>query len=449
MRLFCCAALSLALLLLGCSGSAPGPGSASSGGEHWVSVWQAPPTDAAIPVDASLHLLVAGPSQTFRLVFSPLGGGSRVRVHLSNRFGSAPVVFDAVRIAHSTSGADIDPATSVPVLFDGNKRVTIAAGQDVVSDPLAFRFSSFDDLAVTIAASDPGTIPTQHHTARQHSYVSPPGSGDHSDDASGAMFVQSITMRPFVVGLDTLAPSSTSAVVTFGDSLTDGYQGSATLLPEDIDSIDRNQRYPDFLRRRFEQAGRPVFVSNAGVSGNRVLEDGLIPSFGPKALTRLDADVLAQSGVTDVILWEGINDIGQTPDLTVEQLTDAYAEIIARLQAAGLRVIQGTLTPAGNFPLPSYSSPSATALRRSVNDWIRSQSPADAIVDFDAAVRDLSNPDVIAAQYDGGDGLHFNVAGYERLATAVDLEQILGSSWRTTPQVDSPPSCRPSRHAPP
>jgi len=419
-----CMASLCPLLLAGCGKSTSPQDAEGCASDHWVSAWQAPPSDAITPFDASLTVLLSGPAQTFRLVFSPLGQGSMVRVHLSNRFGLTPVVFDAVRIAHQTSGAAIDPQTSMPVLFDGQANVTIPAGKDVVSDPTAFSFASLDNVAVSIAAADPTVLPTHHFTARQTSYATAPGAGDHSNDASSAAFTQSTTTRPFVIGLDTLAPAATSTVVTAGDSLTDGFQGPPTLLPQNTATINLNERYPDYLRQQIEAAGRggQLYVGNAGISGNRVLENGQLPPYGPSLEGRLQADVLAQAGITDVILYEGINDIDQTEGLTAQQLTDGYVQMIAQMHQQGLNVIQATLTP------NSGNTASQQALWTAVNTWIRTQSPADAIADFDAAVHDPSNPAVLAPQYDGGDGLHLSAAGYQALAQAVNLADIHGAA---------------------
>jgi len=390
---------------------------------HWVSAWQAPPTDAASAEDPGLATPAYGPSQSLRLVFSPLGGGCTVRLHLSNRFGTAPVRFSRVRLARSLGGGAIDPASIMPVSFAGLYAVTLAAGQDLVSDPLRFPLSSLEDVAVSIAAADPGSTPTRHYVARQLSYATAPGAGDHADDADAAAFTQATASRPFVVGLDVLAPLATAAVVTLGDSLTDGFQGPPATLPEDTATLGLNQRYPDFLQRRINAAGLALSVSNAGISGNRVSQDGALPAFGPMALTRVDADVLQQAGVRTVILAEGLNDIALAPGVPADQLEQAYGALIAKLHAAGLRVVQATLTPTGNAG-PGFSSAAVVAEREVVNAWIRGSSPADAIVDFDAAVRDPANPGAIAAQYDGGDGLHLNAAGYDRMAGAIDLNSL-------------------------
>lgn len=420
------------LLLQACGDSRDGRSTVGAcTGQRWVNVWQGPPTDATMPGDRFLTPLLAGPSQTYRSVFSPLGEGRVVRIHLSNRFGLFPVTFESVWIATRSSGAALDPDSSVQLFFNGSPRVTIPAGNDIVTDAADFPFTTLGDIAVSIFASSPGAVPTHHFQARQWSYATLPLAGDHTRDVAADAFTQKLSLRPFVIAMDVLAPASTAAVVTFGDSLTDGDRVSLAFPPalEDASDIDRNVRYPDFLRRRLKAAGRPLFVSNAGIGGNQVLADAgpVLPFSGPSAINRLGPDVLQKSGVTDVILWEGINDFGLNPQLTAEELIAGYEQLIDVLHARGLNVIQGTLTPAGSALLPGHASAETSARRQAINVWIRTASPADAVVDFDAAVRDPENPDRIDSAYDGGDGLHFNAAGNERLAAELDLSLIRGT----------------------
>ncbi|MBK7978091.1 MAG: hypothetical protein IPK07_34210 [Deltaproteobacteria bacterium] len=243
---------------------------------------------------------------------------------------------------------------------------------------------------------------------------------------SAEAFTRTTTSRPIVAALDVLAPGGSSTLVTLGDSLTDGFQAGPLGFPETPATIDTDQRFPDFLRRRLESAARPIAVSNAGISGNRLLTNG-VPLYGRSALERLDADVLARAGVTDVLVFEGINDIGQVSAASASALADGYREVVARLHARGLHVLHATLTPAGRSRTSGYSGAAGRATRNAVNDWIRAESPADAVVDLDAAVRDPADPDVIDARFDGGDGLHLNADGYARLADAIDLSLLRGA----------------------
>jgi len=393
---------------------------------HWVSAWADAPSDASVPLDGALHALFAGANQSFRLLLAPLGSGNVMRLHFSNRFGTAPITLNDIRVAASVApgSPDIVAATSAQVTFSCASQVTIPAGADVVSDPVSFNLNALQTLAVSVSVANTPLVPTRHFIGRQVSFATYPGAGDHTADAVGSAFTQSFIQRPLVDGID-VRTNGASAVVALGDSITDGYQGTPLGVVEDTTTINLNQRYPDFLKRRIDAAKLPFFVANVGIAGNRVLQDGAIPQYGPSALHRLNADVLAQAGVGTVIFLEGINDIGLTPGLTATALEQGYTAVIGQLHAADIKVLQGTLTPCGSNLL--YGTAANNALRDQVNAWIRTQSPADGVVDFDLAVRDPNNPDDIAPQYDGGDGLHFTAAGYQRMADAVDLSQLTGT----------------------
>ncbi|MDP2228170.1 MAG: GDSL-type esterase/lipase family protein [Moraxellaceae bacterium] len=399
---------------------------------RWVSAWQASPADArwlGLSFDFFSLNLPMGPNQSYRQVFSPLGSGSTVRLKFSNRHSNSPLIIRSTNLARQAVGAAIVAGTLTPVRFNnGQSAVTVPAGQDILSDPVNFSFRSLEKLSVSIATGNTRTdfVPTGHMVGMEHSYVTEPGAGDRTTDIEGGAFRYRTTRRHLLTGMDVLAPAHTAAVVTLGDSITDGYQSV----------IGANQRYPDFLKRRIDGAGLPYFVVNAGIAGNRVATDNPIQQFGVSAVNRLDADVLKASGVSDVILLEGINDIGQDYFKFLDywnrysKIINAYQTLITSLQARGLKVMQGTLTPSGSALNPSYSGPFARQLRQDVNWWIRNKSPADSIIDFDAAVRNPSNHAVIDDRYDSGDGLHFNAEGYARLAAAVDLGKLQGSKCR-------------------
>ena len=400
---------------------------------HWIGAWADAPSDAsagssvADMFDPSGHPKKPVDNETIRAVLTPTYGGSTVRIHLSNRFGISPAVFGHVTIALMGAGAALaGPATTIK--FAGRRSVTVAPGQDVVSDPFHFSFRAMQTLAVSMYVSnDPGK-PTEHFTARQTSYLTDAGAGDHAADESGAAFTNPSTDRDYVDGIDVLAPASAGAVVAFGDSITDGFQGQAPDgIPEAASTLNVNGRWPDDLARRLIAAHISLSVLNEGISGNRVLlpgsAGGNYDTYGPSALSRLKLDVLAQSGVTTVIWLEGINDIGQIPGASAAQIEAGYVNGIAEMHAAGLKVLQGTLTPAGGYVYPSYGSAQANAERAAINTWIRTKSPADGVIDFDAAVRN-STDTAIKPAYDGGDHLHFNLAGYRAMANAINLRQL-------------------------
>jgi lysophospholipase L1-like esterase len=432
----------ISLIIIGLAALLASPGTATAGllpscvDEGWVGVWAGPPSDASRgkdtfdpfdwdQCDASRNPKSVTRNETTRAILTPTFGGSTTRVWLSNRFGTVPVTFTHATIALRASGAVLVPGTTAPLTFGGDQSVTVAPGQDVVSDPVGFSFQAFQPLAVSVYVAGDVGKPTEHFTARQTSFLTPEDAGDHTEDVDGGAFTQRTTARPFVIGIDVLAPLSTGAVVALGDSLTDGYQEPASGPPEAREGIDADGRWPDVLARRLLAAGRPLSVLNVGLSGNRVLQDGTAGDnpdlYGPAAIRRLDADVFSQAGVTTVILFEGNNDLLMTPNATVEELIGGYRQLIDVMHSRGLRVLLATNTPVVVDGVP----PDFEAKRQAVNTWIRTQSPADGVVDFDAAVRDPADPSRIAPYFDGSDHLHLNLAGYVALGNAVPLELLL------------------------
>ncbi len=211
-------------------------------------------------------------------------------------------------------------------------------------------------------------------------------------------------------------------VVAFGDSITEGAGA--------VEDQGRPVRYPDRLAARLRAApggGAPPAVVNAGISGNRLLADGV----GPKGLARFERDVLARPGVTHVLIMIGINDIGfSMPEgaagpvrgqPSAEEITAGLQSLIRQAEARGVRVLRGTLPP---FKGASYWSREKEARREAVNRWIRSRRDVAAVVDFDAALRDPADPQALKAVYDSGDHLHPGNAGYAAMAAAVDLRAL-------------------------
>jgi lysophospholipase L1-like esterase len=416
---------------LAVSGTAMAEPLASCSDQDWLGVWAAAPSDASHGsddfdhYDMSMNPKSVVRDETLRAILTPTFGGTTARVRLSNRFGTVPVTFAQTTVARRASGPALVPNTAASLTFAGGRDVTVAPGHDVLSDPAEFSVQAFEPLAVSIhVVGDVGT-PTEHYVARQTSYLTPEGAGDHTADVDGAAFTQRTTSRPFVSGIEVLAPLSTGAVVALGDSITDGYQAVPAGTPEALEGIDADGRWPDMLARRLGTANRPLSVLNLGIAGNRVLQDATAGDnpdvYGPAAIRRIDADLATQAGVTTVILLEGINDLLMSPNATVEELIGGYRELIDRLHSRGLRVLQGTLTPAGGN---AAALPDTEDKRQSINAWIREQSPADAVVDFDAAVRDPADPSRIDPAYDGSDHLHFNLAGYRAMGDAVPLDQL-------------------------
>ncbi len=379
---------------------------------HWVGTWEAPPSDAAV-APAALH------DQTLRMIVSPHLGGTRVRIHLSNRFGSGPVVLGPVTVAVSAGGARLSDGSVRAVTFDRGRTVRIATGSEVLSDPVPLRIKAFQKLVVNVFVPGTVTAPTEHAVTAQMSYVSDPGSGDVT--GRGAQGFAPSTNGFGVFGwyflntVDVEAPGSAGSVVAFGDSITDGFPGVGDALTELPAAIDQDERYPDDLQRRIDAARLPLAVLDGGVSGNRLLQGG------HGGLARFHADAIRRAGISDVITLEGVNDILQTPGITASKLIDGYHRLIAAAHRAGVRIQLGTLTPIGG-ELTALGAP-GEPLRRAVNAWIRTQRLSDGIVDFDAALRDPHSPGDMRAA-DAGDPVHPNVAGYHAMASAVALRRL-------------------------
>jgi len=381
-------------------------------GSHWVGAWTTSP---------AYQRPEGFQGQTLRMIVTPHRGGSATRVRLTNRFGDRPVRFEHAHVALRQSGAELVPGSGRRLTFRGRQEVTIAPGASTVSDPVQLGFAAFQDLAVSLYAERATGPTTEHVVARQTSFLTAPGEGDHAADESPEAFSATTTAWSFLEAVEVGAPKRVGTVVALGDSITDGYQRRAFPVGENAGGIDLNERYPDFLARRLLDARGPnaPSVLNAGISGNRVLRDGVTDQ-GRSALARVDADVLAAAGVTDVILLEGINDLGQTPRATPGELIEGLRQLVRRLRAAKLNVLLGTLTPAGGTRRRK-----ANAGRKLVNEWIRTSGvPA---VDFDAAVRDPADPSRLQPEYDSGDHLHPNSAGYRAMADAVDLSALRGT----------------------
>lgn len=373
---------------------------------HWVGAWTASPAPPA-----GLGLTVT--NQTIRQIVHPSIGGRRLRIRLANTFGTAPLPIDAVAVAR-VRGGTVGAATNRLVTFDGAGATTIPVGAEAVSDPVDVGLRAGDDLMVSFYVAATAGPLTFHRFASATTYATV--RGNHvADESMGAFWFRSTSF--FVLdGVEVSAPRRVHAIVALGDSITDGV-GS---------TIDADHRYPDFLAARLRGAGRRVAVLDAGIGGNRVLTD--TGAAGVKALDRFDRDVLGQHGVRTVILLEGINDVGfsQVPldvcafcvDVTPDAIAAGDAELIARAHDHGLRIVGGTLLPfAGAFDYGDRPE----AKRQALNDWIRHRSAFDGVVDFDAVMGDPADPLRLRPDYDSGDHLHPNDAGYAAMAAAIEL----------------------------
>ncbi|HTG39539.1 SGNH/GDSL hydrolase family protein [Sphingomonas sp.] len=347
-------------------------------------------------------------------------GGKRVRVRISNAFGTKPLEVRGASIARPVrnDGHAVTPDSLVPLRFAGQPGTRVPAGADWLSDPVAMPVAAFDDLAVTLhVAGEPGEQ-TSHPGSRATSWLAK-GDATRAATLTGAQ----PTEHWFLLsGIEVEACPARGAVVVLGDSITDG-RGSTT---------NGNDRWTDVLARRLQADPRTrgMSVLNQGIGGNNILVDGL----GPNAIARLDRDVLALPRVTDLIVLEGVNDLGglsRTEGATqadyqalVGRLTAAFSQIIERAQARGIRIHGATVMPFGASEY-YHATPDAEAARRAINDWIRTPGRFDSVIDMDRATADPARPDRLDKRYDEGDGLHTSPAGFRRMAEEVDLTALV------------------------
>jgi lysophospholipase L1-like esterase len=344
-------------------------------------------------------------------------GGSNLRVVLSNQFGTAPLQIGAARVALREKDSAIVANSDRALTFSGARAMAIPAGAILVSDPVNLTVPPLADLAIDIylpGDTASSTSPLTTHTgARQTNYVS--DTGNHVGVASLAAKTTTLAWW-FLSRVEVMAPTSVGAVAALGDSITDGAQSTD----------NTNNRWTDHLAKRLNSPSSAfkMGVLNLGIGGNRLLGDGA----GQSALARFDRDVLAQPGVTHVIVANGINDIGRAagPPVTLDELIGAHKQLIDRAHARGLKAIGATLTPlegvTGNFA--SYFLPDNEAKRNALNQWIRTSKAYDAVIDLDMALRDPTRPTQLRPEWASTDKLHPNDAGYEALAKAIDLDHL-------------------------
>ncbi|WP_050409397.1 SGNH/GDSL hydrolase family protein [Massilia sp. NR 4-1] len=398
--------------------------------------WQTSWYSAAHPAwDADFILPTNMPAQlqqqTVREVLRLSSGGAQLRVTFSNRYGSTPLVIGAAQVAR-TAGSDsdaqaatsaIDPASSRALSFGGQPGVTVAPGAVATSDPLPYPVPALQRLSVSAWLPQAAPLSTFHWGAQQTGFIAA-GNLAGAANLPGSLPLQGRTFLNSVQ-VDGAAPAAFT-IVTLGDSITDG-NGSTP---------DRNRRWPDYLAARLAQQGIPAGVANAGISGARLLSDGM----GVKAADRLQHDVLDQPHAGALVLMLGTNDIGwpgsalapKEAAMTAERLIAGYRALIERARQRQLRVVGATLPPfAGALsgtPITGYDSPAKDALRRQVNDWIRNSGAFDAVADFDAVLRDPAHPERLLPAYDSGDHLHPNDAGFQAMANAIDLPALFKNS---------------------
>ena len=379
----------------------------------WIATWGA---SQQIPEPRNTLPAADLTDATVRQIFHLSVGGNIIRVHMTNAFGATPLHFTSVHIAHppANNAPAIDPTSDRALTFAGSNAVTVPAGAEVVSDPIAWTVAPLSDIAVTYHIDAPPDPETSHPGSRATTYFV------HGDQVSAPTFANPGTIEHWyqVSEIDVQAPTGAGVIAALGDSITDGH---AT-------TTNGNDRWTDVLAARLQQssATKNIAVLNDGIGGNHLLIDGL----GPNALARFDRDVLAPDGVRWLIVFEAINDLGgltrehdATPaqhEQLVQRIILAYQQIIDRAHAHGLRVYGATITPDGGS---GYYHPDARseADRAALNDWIRAPGHFDAVLDFDKVIRDPQQPDRMLPALDSGDHLHPGPPGYKAIGDSIPL----------------------------
>jgi lysophospholipase L1-like esterase len=393
-----------------CLTSWPGSAGAKESDQVWVATWGASLV-APLPADTTNTGFT---NQTVRMVVHASLGGNEVRVRLSNAFGTESLTIGAAHIALRSMNAGIASGTDRTLTFGGSGSVTIPPGAPVVSDSVKLYVPALSDLAVSLYLPGPTGQATWHAAALATNYVSGPGDFTATADMPAD---HTVTSWFYLTDVEVRASKETSALITFGDSITDGTRSTP----------DTNHRWPNLLAERLAQHHAKLSVVDQGIAGNRVLHDLV----GPNALARFDRDVLAQAGAAYVTVLLGINDIGDISRLpavaqagrapqpvTAEEIIAGHLQMIMRAHQQGLKIIGCTLTP---FEGAAYFSPEGETKRQSVNKFIRTGGAYDGVIDFDAVVRDPEHPARFLAMYDSGDHLHPNDAGYKAMADTIDL----------------------------
>jgi len=391
---------------------------AAAEASEWVGTWGAaplPPTAARGPFPATPGFT----NQTIRQTVRISEGGRQVRIRFTNEYGTKPLIIGAAVVALADEKGNIQPGTQRTVLFSGKPGVAIPAAAPLLSDPVDLPVKPLSSLSISIYLPEATGQCTCHQTGMQHAFVS--DTGNFVDKAFKPQ--QTLQLRAFISAVEVASPTRARSVVVLGDSISDGI-GS---------TVDANRRWPDLLAERLEHKdSRGWGIVNMGISGNRVLNDGA----GQSALARFDRDVLSAAGAKVVIIFEGVNDLGvayghmqgatadlfKSPDplarVTGDTMIAGYRQLIARAHEKGLRVIGATITP---YEGASYYSAEGEAIRQQINAWIRTGHELDGVIDFDAAMRDPSDPARIRDGYHAGDHLHGSDAGYAAMAAAIDL----------------------------
>lgn len=433
------AAVFASVILFACAAVQAAPG------DKWVTSWagsvQGPYPVGNPSAQPNMSLVFPEPAvgardQSFRLIVRPDIWSGQTRIRLSNALGAQPVTMDDVFVGLQLGGAEIVKGTNRAVTFSGKTSVTIAPGASVWSDAVGLPFvgamgaASLEgrNLAVSFHVAGQSGPMTWHAKALTTSYVTLPASGSRGKSEVEADFPFSTASWYFLDAVDMMAPADTRVVVAFGDSISDGTAST----------INGNDRWPDVLARRLHKAyGNKVVVVIAAIGGNQIAGPAAYApekpfAGGPSSAMRLERDVLALSGVSQLIWLEGINDFSKNGNASAEVVIEEMSEGVARLKKAGIGVIGATVTSALGSTSPAHGFAEQDQKRKQLNDFIRTSKIFDAVIDFDKVILDPATgqmkPEFVPDSTIGGPGdkLHPNRVGYQAMGNSVDLTLFAG-----------------------
>lgn len=370
--------------------------------EKWVATWASP----YMITDKDSKVFE---NQTIRHIVPVSLGSQRVRIRISNIFGAQALQIGAVHIALHAEESSIVPGTDRTLKFGGFPSITIPKGAVAVSDPIELNVPTLAKVAVSLYLPTNTGPATYFDTSAQTTYISGPGNLTGATTLPGA---EASTSRYFLSVVEASSHRSARTIVAIGDSVTKG--ATATSWPGVL-----------FTRLNSSYRTSKVAVINQGIGCNRTLRDFC----GPSAAARFDRDVLTIPGTTHVIIALGLVDIIMPTSFvmppheyaTADDIIVGLKQLIERARAQGLTVYGATITPFGSSIFDLVYTPENEAKRKAVNRWIRTSGAFDAVIDFDAAVRDPQDRTRYVANY-SDDGIHPNDLGNEVMAEAIDLE---------------------------
>lgn len=385
---------------------------------QWVTTWAASPQkvwnkDFVFPTNIPEQIS----NQTIKQISQISLGGEAVRLVFTNQYGDQPLYIDKTTVG-LVKGQSLKSKNAYPVYFSGKLKAQILPGKQLMSDPIQVPVPDHGQLMVNTFIQRPTTFKTFHWDAKQTSWLI---TGNQTADLKAPSRAKTTTARLLLSAIEVKPKRKSHVVAVVGDSITDG--ATATL--------DANTRWTDFLAKRL--SAHHVAVINSGISGNRLLTNGM----GDSALERLKSEVFQYSGVKTLIVLVGINDISwpgtafapkqQIP--TFEALTQGYKRVVDEAHEQGIQVIGATLLPFSgalpNTPLDNYYQPNKDELRQRINHWMRTSHTFDGVLDFDQGLKDPKHPDRLNPIYDSGDHLHPNDKGNQQMANLVDLNQLV------------------------